>query len=149
MRKLTEEQKARSEEKKAEFKEVVKAVASMTRAHREELASKIMITNCEGHTLSAFNNCLIASQGGQSATIVGGFQQWLKQGRAVRKGEHGYAILFPREKKNGNGNGVEVTEEKADKPELYFLTGYVFDISQTMEVYNPDHSEVSNDYTGN
>lgn len=136
MRKLTEEQKAKSEENKTKFKGIIKQVAAMSKEQRSELANKIMVTNCEGHTLSVYNNCLIAMQGGQSCTIVGGFHQWLKQGRAVQKGQHGYAILFPREKKNGNGNGNgdEMTEEKADKPEIHFLTGYVFDISQTIEI---------------
>ena len=133
MRQLTDEQKAKSEEKKARFKGIIKTVAAMTKDQREELAKKIMVTNCEGHTLSVYNNCLIWHQGGLNATIVGGFHQWLKHGRAVAKGQHGFAILFPREKKNGNGNGdnEEITEEKA---QIHFLTGYVFDISQTIEI---------------
>jgi len=134
MRNLTEEQKTKSEEKRASFRKIIKSVAAMTADQKSDLARKIMVTNCEGHTLSVYNNCLIGMQGGMNCTIVGGFHQWLKQGRAVQKGQHGYAILFPREKKNGNGNGEEISEEKAEKPELHFLTGYVFDISQTIEI---------------
>jgi hypothetical protein len=134
MRHATEEQKAKAQERRNAFKDIVKKVAALSEEARAEIAARTMITTCEGHALSVHNNCLIAAQGGESLTLVGGFRQWLKQGRGVKKGEHGYAILFPREKKNGDGAKDQLTQEEAEKPEIRFLIGYVFDISQTMEV---------------
>jgi len=134
MRHATKEQQEKAQERRTAFKEIVKKVAELSEEQRLAIAEKISITTCEGHPLSVHNNCLIASQGGEGLTLVGGFKQWLKQGRAVKKGEHGYMILFPREKKNGDNDAQEPTRDEAEKPEIRFLIGYVFDISQTMEI---------------
>lgn len=133
MRDLTPEQREKAAQRKASFRELLKKIAAMTDDQKAELASKMgTVVNPEGHAFTLHNTLLIAAQGGTTATIVGGFRQWLKQGRAVKKGEHGYQILFPREKKNGDE--TEPSTEDADKPEVRFLIGYVFDISQTMEI---------------
>ncbi len=133
MRHITPEQREKAEQRKESFRALLKRIAEMTDEQKAQLASKMLtVVNPDGHALSLHNTLLIAAQGGMTATIVGGFRQWLKQGRAVKKGEHGYQILFPREKKNGDQ--TEPAPDDTDKPEVRFLIGYVFDISQTMEV---------------
>ncbi len=133
MRHITEQQRQKSEERKAHFRDIIKTIAAMTDEQKEIMASRMpALVNTEGHTFSFHNTLLIASQGGINCTIVGGFKQWLKQGRAVKKGEHGYAILFPREKKEQDSENLTALD--ADKPEIRFLIGYVFDISQTLEI---------------
>jgi hypothetical protein len=123
-RTLTAEQKAKSEARKARFQEIVKQVAAMDDTAREILAAEIMVTTCEGRTLSGNNQCLIAVQC-QNATIVGGFRQWIEQGRCVRKGEHGLMIWIPVARK---------AKEDGAPSETGFIMGTVFDISQTEEI---------------
>ena len=64
------------------------------------------------------------SEGREAPSIVGGFQQWRKQGRMVRKGEHGYMIWIPTHRK-------EEGAPEDDEGELNFIIGYVFDVTQT------------------
>jgi hypothetical protein len=66
------------------------------------------------------------------ATIVGGFRQWLKQGRAVRKGEHGLMIWVPLLRKSGDSIAGESGESEPD--DVRFMPGTVFDISQTAAI---------------
>lgn len=110
--------------KRERIRKLVRQISRMTPEQREELATKMPVVNVEGHTLSLHNRCLLALQAGRPLTIVGGFKQWLSQGRAVKKGEHGMAIWFPSVKKN----------EDDEKEEISFLLGTVFDISQTIEL---------------
>jgi hypothetical protein len=117
------------QEKKDRWNAVVKQVSKMSPEARKELAAKIPITTCEGHPLSPYNNCLICYQGGHACTLVGGFSQWKKQGRSVSKGEHGYMILFP-----GGSRKAETTADEVNPDKPWFMTGYVFDISQTHEI---------------
>jgi hypothetical protein len=59
--------------------------------------------------------------------MVGGFNQWITAGRAVRKGEHGLSLWIPCQGKS----------ESDDEPgETYFRMGTVFDIEQTAEIQN-------------
>lgn len=131
----------RRDKRKAELAAIIERVAAMPEDERNALARRINVTNVEGHALSPRNQLLIALQIGCNATIVGGFKQWLKQGRCVRKGQHGAAILFPRTfgDKNGLTNataGAETaaTAEAGKKSNVRFLTGTVFDISQTAPI---------------
>lgn len=131
MRQLTAEQKARMEERRQRFKAIVKQVANMTDVERVQLAAKMpAIVNPEGHALSLFNTCLVAKQC-ETATIVGGFKQWLAHGRAVRKGEHGLMIWFPA-KKGAKPNGEAPTPAEAEQGEsTRFYVATVFDVGQT------------------
>lgn len=67
------------------------------------------------------NVCLILSQK-QDALECAGFNDWLKVGRCVRKGEKGLAILVPMSKRDD------------DEESVWFTWRYVFDISQTEAV---------------
>lgn len=131
MRKLTDEQRAKSDERKARFRAMVKQVADMTDAQRDTLAAKMIgVINCEGRTLSPRNCCLVAMQC-PTATIVGGFQQWIKQGRAVRKGETSISIWIPTARARKNEDGEKIGEDTG------FICGAIFDISQTEAIETP------------
>jgi hypothetical protein len=132
-RELTAEQKAKREERVKQFRAMWKQVADMPELERVQLANKVGIVTVEGRALSPRNQCLCAIQN-PAVTVVGGFRQWLKQGRAVRKGEHGMMIWVPSiQSSNGNGaNGEDAPTTEAD--ETRFFIGTVFDIGQTQEV---------------
>jgi hypothetical protein len=130
-RELTSEQKAKALARKEKFRALVKQVAGMSDVERAHLTAKLgAILTCEGRALSMTNTMLLLLQI-PGVSIVGGFRQWLKHGRAVRKGEHGASIWFPRMK--GEANRTEPAAD-GEKAELHFLIGTVFDIGQTMEV---------------
>jgi len=58
------------------------------------------------------------------ATVVAGYQAWLKLHRYVRRGEHGITIIVPMSKKLPR-------EDVEDERRLFFGTGTVFNITQT------------------
>ncbi len=126
----TEEQKAATAARKTRFREYVKQIAAMSDEQRNALVHRIAPTTCEGHALSVANMMLIALQL-PSATLVGGFRQWRKQGRCVKKGEHGAMIWCP-----GKAKEEETPENGDDAPEgkQFFIIGTVFDLLQTEEV---------------
>ena len=123
---LTAEQKQATAERRDRFKVLVKKVAAMTPDERKALvATTPGIITVDRHTLSPFNSILIMMQNPE-ATIVGGFNQWIKNGRTVRKGEHGFSIWIPLNKAGAGTN---------DQPdELHFGSGTVFDITQTKDL---------------
>ena len=120
------ERKARAQERREKMRELASRVSKMTVAERAALAARFSGVTIEGRTLSLHNQCLLAMQI-PTATIVGGFQQWIKAGRVVRKGEHGASIWIPLGPKDENGN-VHLEDERR------FMTVPVFDISQTAEL---------------
>lgn len=83
---------------------------------------------------------LIAFQSaGNRPTVLGGFVEWRKQGRAVRKGEHGYMIWIPigirQEQVSAvDTNGELTTMLQDSSADVHFTIGTVFDISQTEEI---------------
>lgn len=126
---LTEEQRAARDARKARFAQMVRQVAEMNDEQKAALVAKMgQLVNCEGQVYSVRNTLLIAMQC-PTATIVGGFRQWLKQGRCVRKGEHGASILFPRT--FGDKDNPEPTPAEVEARKITFLSGTVFDIAQT------------------
>jgi hypothetical protein len=134
-RSITPEQKARRDERKAQFKALWKRVADMPEAERLALSAKVGIVTPDGHALSAHNQCLVAFQC-STATVVGGFRQWLKNGRQVRKGEHGAMIWVPIRVKSSDPSAPSEDgelREPAVSAATKFIIGTVFDISQTME----------------
>jgi hypothetical protein len=100
---------------------LARQIAQLSDEQRAALAMQCPVTTCEGHTLSIRNQALIALQF-PAATLVGGFRQWLKAGRAVRKGEHGFMIWI--------ASGGDVKED-GTADETRFLIGTIFDVSQT------------------
>jgi len=132
-RQLTEEQKAKSAERKTKFRALVKQVAGMTDQERAHLTNKIgAIVTCEGHALSLTNTMLVITQN-PVASMVGGFRQWLKAGRCVRKGEHGQMIWVPCGSNGTNSADPEISPVN-EHDEVHFIIGTVFDVSQTESI---------------
>lgn len=116
--------------KRAKLHELCKQIAAMPPNQRSLLAERAggNILTCEGRRLSEHNCALIAAQGGTGCTIVGGFQQWKKQGRHVNAGEHGFSIWVPCNRKK------ETAENLAEDAEnMFFIMRTIFDVSQTSE----------------
>ena len=137
-RQLTEEQQAARDQRRAGFRELAKKISKLNPEERAKLAAKMpALVTVAGHPLSAFNCCLVAYQF-PNATIVGGFRQWIKAGRVVRKGQHGFSIYVPTGKKGDDTEPSEAeTAESAGRPK--FIAGTLFDVSQTDPL--PDKSE--------
>lgn len=156
MRTVTPEQKERATQRREKFRGLVKQVAAMSDEQRTALADSLAgLVTCEGHALSFHNTCLVASQC-PTATIVGGFRQWLRHGRCVAKGQHGLMIWVPIKGRSKNGPadnggepmlGVDTTEHS----ETWFVAGTVFDILQTIEIGpdSPEQNEAITEHAGN
>ena len=126
-RKLTAEQERARDERRARLRMLCKQIAGMSEQERAHLAERASIVTIEGHGLSLHNTCMVVMQRAD-ATIVGGFRQWKRAGRVVRKGEHGMGIWCPR----FAGKDGEAAE---GAPKLEgFIFGTVFDVSQTEEL---------------
>ena len=70
---LTEEQKARAEERKAQFRDLWKRVSAMPELERVQLSNRLGLVTCEGRALSLTNQMLIALQRpGQRSLAVSG-----------------------------------------------------------------------------
>ena len=124
---LSEEQKLQKrQEKKEKIIRIRKTLSEMTEEQRRAVADKFGIVTVEGHLLTAHNQCFLVAQSQINFTIVGGFQQWKKAGRSVRKGEHGFLILVPSKLKQADNS-----EMMSDEEDVHFFTATVFDISQT------------------
>lgn len=140
MRVLTEEQKAAKQARRDKFTALWKQVGKMPELERVQLANKLGIVTCEGHELSLANTMLVALQL-PGASIVGGFRQWIKHGRAVMKGQHGAMIWVPTGgKKNdtpldgSTSNSAVADGQPTSENDTRFIIGTVFDIGQTQEI---------------
>ena len=119
--------------RREKFRGYVRELSKLSDEQRAELAKRLpVIATCEGHTLSLKNQMLVALQC-PTATLVGGFKQWKRQGRAVRRGEHGYMIWVPSEygRKGDDTPQPSEIDGKEEKAEVRFLVGTVFDLAQT------------------
>lgn len=135
---LTEEQKARAAERREKFRELANDLASWPDEKRAALADRIgAVVTVEGRALSFVNTLLAASQL-PMVSMVGGFAQWLRAGRCVRKGEQGIGIwvLIAGSKPETGASIPEAVPtdgdgSKQDAGRPRFMMGTVFDISQT------------------
>lgn len=150
-RKLTPAQETARDERRAKFKTLWKQVAAMPESERLLIACKLGLTTCEGHQLSPGNQYLIFLQN-PAASVLGGFRQWRKHGRTVKKGEHGAMIWVPcgaGKKATGEAtpaSQAEGTAEPTGEGSSFFVVGTLFDISQTEEMqpgarFNPEMPE--------
>ena len=114
----------RIEAKKAKTKELQAWLKGLSEDQRQEIAAKMGATTIEGRVLSPVNQCLIYTQY-PNATILGGYQQWQRAGKQVKKGSQGISIWIPTKKKAETEDGEEKTR--------FFLIS-MFDISQTEEI---------------
>jgi len=123
-----EEQKAAAQLKRERFRALCKKVRALSDDERKDMARRMPgVLTCEGHALSLHNTILLYFQGG-AVTVVGGFRQWKKLGRYVRKGEHGMSIWIPVDRKAPAT--VQPTGD-AELDDMFFIAGTVFDVSQT------------------
>ena len=134
----TPEQKAAKAARRERFKAMVRQVAAMSEEERAALVNRAgAVLTCQGRALSPVNTCLLMQQM-PNASLVGGFRQWLKAGRAVMKGCHGAMIWVPAGNAKCRMQNAELPEEEDAQDEkktgVRFLIGTVFDISQTQEL---------------
>lgn len=110
-------------EKKTRIKQLRERLANLSDQDKEALISRGLIATVEGRTLSLHNTLLVYLQcNSQAPTVVGGYQQWKRAGKQVKKGEHGFIIWFPVGSKDEDTGDILHAET--------FLTATVFDISQ-------------------
>lgn len=127
-RQLTEEQTAARDARRDKFRAITKAVGAMTDEQRAQLVPHFgAVPTCEGRVLSLKNTMLAVMQM-PGVSMVGGFRQWIRTGRVVKKGEHGLMIWIPLGKSHDGESGGEEGESQR------FGTTTVFDISQTCEL---------------
>ncbi len=126
MKNLTEQEKLEyREKKKSRIQAIRKTLSEMTEEQRTQLIEKFgIVTTIEGHPLTAHNTCFLYAQTEKPVTIIGGFQQWHKAGRIVKKGEKSLLIFVPSQKSNERN-------EAAGDDDVFFFTANVFDITQT------------------
>lgn len=127
--KLNEQEKAQlRQEKKEKIIRIRKTLSELSEEQRQAIADKYGIVTVEGHLLTPHNQCFLVAQSEINFTVVGGFQQWRKAGRSVRKGEHGFLIFVPSKQKETENPVDNFLESDED---IKFYTATVFDISQT------------------
>ena len=114
------------QEKKEKIIRIRKTLSEMSEEQRQTIADRFGIVTVEGHLLTPHNQCFLVAQSEINFTVVGGFQQWIKAGRIVRKGEHGFLILVPSKTNQGQNS-----EMISDDEDVHFFSATVFDISQT------------------
>jgi len=124
----TPEQKEAALIRRQGIKNLCALVKALPIEKRVLLADSYGIRNPEGRELSPFNQCLLVHQN-SSVSIVGGFSQWKKLGRSVKKGERALAIWVPCAKQaEGAGDAGADPDTGEDR---FFILGNVFDITQT------------------
>lgn len=142
---ITEAKKAEAKSRREKLRKFAKAIAELSDGDRATLASKMGgVTTIEGHALSLRNQCLLALQqkGDTPVTVVGGFRQWIKAGRVVKKGESAYWLRCPCEPKAG-AEQDEDEDDDGKKSRIYFTFGAFFDVSQTDELTEEDKKKIA------
>lgn len=140
--KLSDEERANfKRERKEKINQIRKTLSLYSEAERESLAERYGIVTVEGHQLSPYNQCFLIAQSNINFSIVGGFKQWRKSGRSVKKGEHGFLILVPAKPREsvpmGKEEHVQVVDDYILSDEdIRFYSATVFDISQTEPLEN-------------
>ena len=125
-RQPTAEQKQAAADRRQKFRALVARIAKMTDAERAQITQGLA-TTIDGHTLSFKNQMLVALQL-PVATVVGGFRQWIRAGRCVRKGQHGASIWIPT---GTSKETEEPSETEIENGGPRFLLATVFDVTQT------------------
>jgi hypothetical protein len=104
---------------KEKVKKVRELLSSLTEAQRAELLSDAQITTIEGHPLSANNTVALLLQGCKDP-VIGGFHQWKRAGRCVRKGSVGFIIWIPSKRKAPDLDEFEEPEPTRFYPATVF-----------------------------
>lgn len=126
----TAEQRIKALERRQKLRAIAKKISAMSEPERMALIDQ-WPTTIEGHRLSVHNACMILMQAnGTQPTVLGGFRQWIKAGRCVKKGERGYGIWAPIGNRKPKADEIETAHE--DSPAA-FIVATVFDVSQTQD----------------
>ncbi len=112
-------------ERKAKVKQLREQLKNLTQEQRNQFIKRGMISTIDGHVLSPGNTILCYFQSQDAPTVVGGYQQWKRAQRQVKRGEHGMIIWFPVGDKDEEENIITV--------DRYYIAT-VFDITQTETV---------------
>lgn len=102
-------------------------VRALPPERQSEMAGELGTVTCEGRPLSRFNCVYLLIQGGSSypLAMVGGFRQWKKAGRSVRKGETAAGYIFVPLTRKGKDR------DPGDDDAVFFRLVPVFDVTQT------------------
>ena len=116
--------------KKQKIQAIYQSVKDLTPEQKQSIILSMLVKNPSNHLLSSNNMLLLNRQAAIrrmniTFTIVGGFKQWLKHNRKVKKGKRGFYIAIPSKKEN---------QESENNDETFFFYKSVFDISQTEEI---------------
>ena len=133
----TDTQKA---ERNKKLRQIASKLSKMTPAELAATAAQMPIVTCEGRTLSLHNQAFLALQAGhRTITMIGGYRQWMKQGRAVTRAEHACGSIFvPLVDHPAAGDEME------DEPGgVRFILVPVFDVSQTHEILLPEKAHAA------
>lgn len=87
-------------------------------------------TSVSGKPYSVFNQCFLVNQEAVPG-VFGGFHQWRKASRMVKKGEHGYYICFPIRQYQKEEQMNEIMKE--DKPHFAIVSVFHFDQTEPMD----------------
>lgn len=130
---------------KARLREMAHQIKAMPPADREALALKLGTITPEGHRLSQYNTLFLWLQTGRATPQAGGFRQWLKAGRIVKRGEHAAGVIFVplcrhRPENNPGSANPEALDDAATKIDdsVKFKLVPVFSIEQTDSIEKPN-----------
>jgi antirestriction protein ArdC len=125
----------------------IKALQEELKAGRSERLIQYLNAMSRFHSYSWTNSLLIAMQNPE-ATLVAGFQRWMKQGRYVRKGEKGIGIMAPLvyRKRDESGANQPESSQTADAEGKRSIMGFkivhVFDVTQTEGDELPEFAKI-------
>ena len=129
-------------QRQEKVRELARKLGKLNAIERAEILRRIgKVVNIEGHVMSDWNTIFMWYQRNElgALSVVGGFQQWKKAGRIVKKGEKGMWMLFPMFITRKTESGEDAIDPQTGEKDILtrFRVGTVFDISQT----NPADSE--------
>jgi hypothetical protein len=118
------------QEATAAINAAIETLATQLDAGRSDAMTKYLTTMARFHKYRWGNQLLIHVQR-PDASHVAGFNNWLKFGRHVKKGEKGIAILAPCTSKMQRVETENGEETTVRLPVRNYRTVYVFDVTQT------------------
>ena len=126
--------------------QAITALQEELKAGRSDSLLRYLDSMSRFHSYSWTNSLLIVMQNPE-ATLVAGFQRWLKQGRHVRKGEKGIGIMAPlvyrnRSDADGPQQGPSKTDGNGECSIRGFKIVHVFDVTQTEGDELPDLGKI-------
>jgi antirestriction protein ArdC len=119
---------SKATELNASIRRTIERLASETDAARQSQLFRDYLRTSAAFWNYSWHNQLLIWRQKPAASYVAGFNNWLKLGRYVRKGEKGIAILAPMFFKDKR---QRTESSEAEVQRIFFKVVHVFDISQT------------------